>query len=87
MEIKYRLGVIPDTDSIIALYIDSGINRPTNNKKRITKMYAHSNLIVTAWDNEKLVGISRALTDFCYSCYLSDLAVRSDYQKKGLERN
>ncbi len=84
MEILYKLDTIPDTNSIIALYIDSGINRPTSDNERITKMYAHSNLVVSAWDNEKLVGISRSLTDFCYCCYLSDLAVRRDYQKKGI---
>ncbi len=47
-------------------------------------MYAHSNLVISAWDEEKLVGISRSLTDFCYCCYLSDLAVRRDCQKKGI---
>jgi len=39
---------------------------------------------VTAWDKDKLVGISRSLTDFCYCCYLSDLAVRKEYQKQGI---
>jgi predicted N-acetyltransferase YhbS len=47
-------------------------------------MYGRSDLVITAWDKDKLVGISRALTDFCYCCYLSDLAVRLDYQKKGI---
>ena len=49
-------------------------------------MYANSNLILTAWDKDKLIGISRALTDFCYCCYLSDLAVRKEYQKRGIGR-
>jgi N-acetylglutamate synthase-like GNAT family acetyltransferase len=39
---------------------------------------------VTAWDKDKLVGIARSLTDFSYCCYLSDLAVRKDYQKGGI---
>jgi predicted N-acetyltransferase YhbS len=47
-------------------------------------MYANSNLVVTAWDDERLVGISRALTDFSYCCYLSDLAVANNYQKAGI---
>ncbi|MDP3831735.1 MAG: GNAT family N-acetyltransferase [Ignavibacteriaceae bacterium] len=84
MEITYKLDITPDTESIIDLYNSSGINRPTTDKKRIAKMYAHSNLIVTAWDKEQLVGISRSLTDFCYCCYLSDLAVREEYQKSGI---
>lgn len=84
MEITYKLHKIPDTDIIIELYNSSGINRPTNDKERITKMYSNSNLIITAWDKDKLVGISRSLTDFCFCCYLSDLAVRKDYQKEGI---
>ncbi|NUM51273.1 MAG: GNAT family N-acetyltransferase [Flavobacteriales bacterium] len=84
MEITYRFDTTPETEIIIELYNSSGINRPTDEKERIAKMYANSNLIVTAWDNSKLVGISRSLTDFCYCCYLSDLAVRKEYQNVGI---
>ena len=84
MEIIYRTDIRPDTEQIIDVYNSSGINRPTADNERIAKMYNNSNLIVTAWDNDKLVGISRSLTDFCYCCYLSDLAVRKDYQTSGI---
>ncbi len=84
MKIIYRQDIIPTIDQIIDVYTSSGINRPTDNKERIEKMYANSNLVLTAWDNAKLVGISRALTDFCYSCYLSDLAVKQSYKKQGI---
>lgn len=84
MEIIYRTDITPDTDQIIDVYKSSGINRPTADKERIAKMYNNSNLIVTAWDKDRLVGISRSLTDFCYCCYLSDLAVRNDYQSNGI---
>ena len=84
MEIIYRTDITPDIDQIIDVYNSSGINRPTTDKERIAKMYDNSNLIATAWDNDKLVGISRSLTDFYYCCYLSDLAVRKDYQASGI---
>lgn len=84
MEIIYRNDITPDTDQIIDVYNSSGINRPTTDKERIEKMYANSNLVLTAWDNDKLVGISRSLTDFCYCCYLSDLAIRKEYQTSGI---
>ena len=84
MEIVYRFDWTPEINLIIDLYDSSGINRPTSDKERIAKMYANSNLIVTAWDNNILVGISRSLTDFCFCCYLSDLAVRKEYQKHGI---
>jgi N-acetylglutamate synthase-like GNAT family acetyltransferase len=84
MEITYKSDTIPATEIIIDLYNSSGIARPTTDHERISKMYANSNLIVTAWDNYKLVGISRSLTDFCYCCYLSDLAVRQEYKCSGV---
>lgn len=87
MEIIYRHGIIPEITQVIEVYDSSGINRPTRDSERIRKMFENSNLVVTAWDKEKLVGISRALTDFCYSCYVSDLAVNKEYQKKEIGKN
>lgn len=84
MPITYKTDIVPETATIIDVYESAGLNRPTKDKSRIAEMYAHSNLIVTAWDKEKLVGIARSLTDFCYSCYLSDLAVRKEFQKQGI---
>lgn len=84
MNILYKTDVLPDTESIIEVYNSSGINRPTDNRTRIQKMYSASNLIISAWEDDQLIGISRALTDFCYCCYLSDLAVRKEYQNKGI---
>ena len=59
MEKIYRKDIKPDTDQIVEVYNSSGINRPTTDKERIGKMYANSNLVWTAWDKNKLVGISR----------------------------
>ena len=61
-----------------------GERRPVNEPERLAKMLQHANLIVTARHNEKLIGVSRALTDFVYCTYLSDLAVDIDYQKQGI---
>ena len=47
-------------------------------------MVEHGNLIVTARKNEKLIGVSRSLTDFQFCTYLSDLAVDIKYQKLGI---
>lgn len=62
----------------------SGIARPVGDKER--KMIAHANLTGTAWDGETLVGVARALTDFSWGCYLSDLAVDKAYQRQGIGR-
>lgn len=84
MEITYKLDIVPTAKQIIELYEDSGLPRPTNDEERIGKMLQNSNLIVTAWDKEILVGVSRNITDWVWSCYLADLAVRQDYKKFGI---
>ena len=84
MEIEYKVNYTPSLEDIISVYESSGINRPTKDKERIQQMYDASNLIITAWFDSKLVGIARSLTDYCYCCYLSDLAVRKEYQKSGI---
>ena len=84
MEIIYKTGIIPEKELVAELYKSSGLNRPIEDKERIGQMYTNSNLVITAWDGEALVGVARSLTDFCYCCYLSDLAVRKEYQKIGI---
>lgn len=82
--IIYKINQIPSVLDIISVYDSSGIVRPTKNRERIKKMYAQSNLVVTAWDGDVLVGVARSFTDFCYACYCSDLAVTKEYQHKGI---
>lgn len=60
--------------------------RPVDDPGAIDAMLAHGNLLVTAWEGEKLVGVARSLTDFLYCAYLSDLAVDTDYQRHGIGR-
>lgn len=86
MNIDYRLGNDLDLDAVIELYRAStlGERRPVNDRSRMSGMLNNANLVVTAWDGETMVGISRALTDSCYITYLSDLAVRVSHQRKGI---
>jgi ribosomal protein S18 acetylase RimI-like enzyme len=58
--------------------------RPVGDLERLERMLRHADIVVTARDGERLVGISRAITDFSYCCYLSDLAVDVAYQHRGI---
>ncbi|HNQ26789.1 MAG TPA: GNAT family N-acetyltransferase [Aquaticitalea sp.] len=86
MEINYSLDKQPTADQIIELYDNSGLPRPIKDKERIQKMFDNSNLVITAWDNDLLVGVCRSITDWVWSCYLADLAVRQEYKKAGIGR-
>jgi predicted N-acetyltransferase YhbS len=86
MSISYRTGNHLDLDAVIELYRASslGERRPIDDRERIAEMLRNANLVITAWHHDQLVGISRALTDFVYVTYLSDLAVRVSHQKMGI---
>lgn len=58
--------------------------RPVADRERIAGMLKHANLIVTARCGTLLVGVSRALTDFHFATYLSDLAVDEAFQRRGI---
>jgi len=60
--------------------------RPVDDGDRIELMLRNADLIVTARSDGQLVGVSRAITDFCYCTYLSDLAVDAEFQKLGIGR-
>ena len=47
-------------------------------------MVKHADIILTARDGDKLVGVSRSISDFTYCTYLSDLAVDEAYQHQGI---
>lgn len=84
--IEYRVGNRLDLDQVIELYVAStlGERRPVDDRGRMERMLKEANLVVTAWDGDTLVGISRSLSDFAFATYLSDLAVHLAYQRKGI---
>lgn len=84
--IEYRDNASITAEQAIDLYTRStlGERRPINNVATFDAMLKNANLTITAWDGEKLVGISRSLTDFAYVAYLADLAVDQQYQRSGI---
>jgi len=84
--IDYRYGNDLDLDRVIELYRDStlGERRPIDDRGIVAAMLEHANLVVTAWEGDRLVGLSRTLTDFLYVGYLSDLAVALSHQRLGI---
>ncbi|MFD2409305.1 GNAT family N-acetyltransferase [Paenibacillus rhizoplanae] len=62
----------------------SGLKRPHNDLERMEKMIDQADILISCWDGGRVVGVARAITDYCYCCYLSDLAVVQEYQKKNI---
>src|SRR5690606_18724944 len=86
--IDYRSDRRPGLEQARELYRAStlGERRPIDDDARFQAMLDHANLVVTAWDGPLLLGISRCVTDFTWTTYLADLAVRVSHQRQGIGR-
>lgn len=58
--------------------------RPVDQLERVERMLQGADVIITARCDGRLVGVSRAITDFAYCTYLSDLAVDEQFQRQGI---
>jgi predicted N-acetyltransferase YhbS len=88
MPITYALEPALAREEFVEVLVRSTLaeRRPVDDPLTIARMLANADLIVTARDDGRLVGISRALTDYGYCTYLSDLAVDVSYQGRGIGR-
>lgn len=89
MKIIYKVNAEITTEQFIALLKNStlGERRPVDDYDCMEGMIRNSNLTVSAWLNDELVGIARSMTDFHFACYLSDLAVSQNVQKTGIGKD
>ena len=85
-EIIYRGDTRISSEDFIDILKRSTLSerRPVEEPQRIANMLEHGNILVTAWSGNILVGVSRALSDFSFCCYLSDLAVDEAFQHQGI---
>lgn len=85
-KIVYKVNADIQADEYIHLLSKTslGERRPIHDIQCIEGMLKNSNLLVSAWLENELVGVSRSVTDYHFCCYLSDLAVSEAFQKYGI---
>lgn len=86
LKIEYRKGFCFTLEQARQVYAQSTLaeRRPVQNEAVFNAMFQNADLLISAWDGETLVGISRTLTDFAYVAYLADLAVAQSHQGQGI---
>jgi ribosomal protein S18 acetylase RimI-like enzyme len=55
-------------------------------QERVSRLLAMANVVVTARDGERLVGVCLGLSDFAYYLHVTDLGVDTEYQRRGVGR-
>jgi GNAT superfamily N-acetyltransferase len=82
--IQFVINSYPDTASVIHLYQRAEVVRPVGDTERISRYLVNSNLVISAWDGDVVIGLLRALTDTSYYCLVAELVVDKAYAGKGI---
>lgn len=87
-EIVFAREATLEVDEFVDILIRSTLaqRRPISDRVVLAGMLERADVIVTARLDGHLIGISRAISDFSYCTYLSDLAVDQAHQGKGIGR-
>ncbi len=87
-DIVYALEPALDPAEFSDVLHRSGLaeRRPVDHPEVVAAMTSGADVIVTARLEDQLLGVSRAISDFAYCTYLSDLAVDRRFQRQGIGR-
>ena len=85
MAVQIERDVYPKTSKLAALYEAVGWSAYTQDEASLTRAVAQSLAVVTAWeDEERLVGLARAVGDGESVLFIQDVLVHPDYQGHGI---
>jgi GNAT superfamily N-acetyltransferase len=86
MPIEYRETQDVDLLQLARLFESAGWNNRIRDLGRLAQLVRGSMYMVSAWDGERLVGFTRAISDGAFNAYVSTTVVLPDYQHKGIGR-
>jgi GNAT superfamily N-acetyltransferase len=84
MNFKFKENIVPSLQNLIYLYNNAGWSNYTNNTDMLRNAYENSLLIITAWDEDKLIGTIRIVGDGYSIIYIKDILVLKEYQHMGI---
>jgi len=82
--IKYFTDKSVDYNRLVALFNEVGWNDKTEDISRLYAMVENSQIVVTAWDEEKMIGFARCTTDYVFNGQINNVVVDSSYRRKGI---
>ncbi len=83
-EIIYRAGCEINPDQVLALYDDCGWALYTNDPDRLMSALRGSLHVISAWQDDRLVGLVRAVGDGETILYIQDLLVLNSHRRRGI---
>lgn len=87
MHIIYTDKKIFTTKDITDLFLSVNWNLSASNPEKLYKALINSPTVFTAWHDNKLIGLARALDDGILTAYIHYVLVNPNYQGKGIANN
>ena len=84
IEITYKIDIELDKNEVNKLYLDAGWLSYTNNLSQLMEAIKNSLMVVSAWDDNKLVGLIRVIGDKYVILYIQDILILKDYKRNGI---
>ncbi|AOT71299.1 GNAT family N-acetyltransferase [Geosporobacter ferrireducens] len=84
--IKYHRDKKVDYNRLIDLFNQVGWRDKTNDRDRLKAMVDNSQIVVTAWDEDVMVGSARCTTDYVFNGQINNVVVDAEYRRKGIEK-
>jgi ribosomal protein S18 acetylase RimI-like enzyme len=84
MNIKLKENVIPSQEDLLYLYNNVGWSNYTKNPEMLWKAYENSLLVITVWEDDRLIGVIRVVGDGYSIIYIQDIIVLEEYQHRGI---
>ncbi len=84
MKIDYKENYIPNINELLCIYGDAGWLNYTKKPTMLENAYKNSLFVLTAWENEKLVGTIRVVGDGYSIIYIQDIIVSKAFHRQGI---
>ena len=85
--IRYVCNPQPDFVDVLDLYDSVGWSNYTNHPRQLEQAFHQSLFVMAAYDEDKLVGLIRAVGDGLTIVFIQDLLVCPHYQSQGIGRS
>lgn len=84
MTVTLTDAATPPRDHLIALYAATGWTAYTSDPDTLIRAIAGSLRVVTAWQDDDMVGLARVVGDGASIAYLQDVLVHPDHRRRGI---
>jgi ribosomal protein S18 acetylase RimI-like enzyme len=87
-DIDIRIGNNLPLEQLLALYNSVNWLLYTNevNRDKLVTAVRNSTYVVSAWQEDQLIGLARGLSDDVSIFFLQDILIRPEYQNRGIGR-